>query len=88
MFTLDGDLCQMSAMERRLRNAGHPVTLTGVYPAFTNEEDFIKALQYLWDYLVEGWWNQSDDMIKHGICTKEEYKNTLDEYCARPPHLR
>jgi len=83
MYTLDGDLGQMSTMSRTLALAGFPVGQNGVYPSLPNEVQYKKALEYLYKHETDGWWNQSRDMIKNGICTEEQYKAKLEASCNR-----
>lgn len=78
-FTFDGDLCQMSAMERALREAGFNVVRNNVYPGFreTDKEEYVRALKFIFTNRIDGWWNQERVFIEHGICTQEEFNHTL-----------
>ncbi len=80
-YLLIGDLNQMGIMERTLKDAGFPVvrSQSGTYPGFLKQDkdEFVKALRYLFEHRVEGWWGQ--DIVKHGICTDAEFKSALSE---------
>lgn len=77
MYLLDGDLNQMAIQKSELRARGIKVSQVNVYPAFDTEEDFRKALQAIWNYQIEGWWNYKSEFLKYGICTKEQYADKL-----------
>ena len=78
-YTLDGDLNQMGIMRDTLRNAGFRVAMLNVYPGFrkNNKDGYIRALQFLLDNRIKGWWNQEREMIEHGVCTQEEFDNAI-----------
>jgi len=82
-YCLDGDLCQMGIMESRLRRAGFNVvrSQSGTYPGFRecDLDEYKRALKYLFDRRVPGWWNQK--LIDHGICTQQEYDAALTAEC-------
>jgi hypothetical protein len=82
-YLLDGDLNQMSFMERTLKSAGFNVvrSTSGTYPGFPEdaEHEYIRALKFLWDRQITGWWNQKLAMIRHGVCTAEEFDQVLRE---------
>jgi hypothetical protein len=81
-ITLSGDLSQMGTMGDRLRQAGFNVRHSGVYPVIEGKE-IVGALQFLWDRGVDGWWGQNKELVKHGICTQEEFVAKLDQHCIR-----
>jgi hypothetical protein len=68
-------------MEQRLLDAGFSVVRSGsgTYPGFPvgEKEKYKKALRYLFEHRVRGWWNQP--MREHGICTEEEFSQALEE---------
>lgn len=78
-YTFDGDLNQMAIIYEALKHARFPVTRSGVSPAFTKSKkyQYIKALKFLWNEKIEGWWNQRDAMIEHSICTIEQFTTIL-----------
>lgn len=79
-YILSGDLNQMGTMERVLREAGFNVirSQSGTYPGFPQdaEEEYKRALKYLFDNRIAGWWNQHD-LTKYGLVTKEEFDEAL-----------
>jgi hypothetical protein len=76
-YIFSGDLNQMGIIEDKLRNAGFNVcrTASGTYPGFPRNEleEYKRALKYVYDNHIEGWWNQLHYFLEHGICTQEEY---------------
>lgn len=78
-FVFQGDLNQMGILYARLLEAGFPVVKSDVYPGFPRdqEEEYIRALRFVFDNRIEGWWNQERDLIKHEICTQEEFDKAL-----------
>lgn len=70
-----GDLCQMSAQERFLRQRRFNIGHIDVFPAVATKEEYVMALRLFYENQIEGWWNYCDEFIKHGICTNEEFKN-------------
>ena len=82
-ISLTGDLSQMGTMGRVLRTAGFDVRNADVYPVIQGREEIVRALRYLWDHMIDGWWNQSDAMVKYGICTFDEYRERLSLQCDR-----
>lgn len=77
MFCFRGDLCQMADQERELRRQGFAVGNSDVYPVVNSEEEYKKALQFIWDRKINGWWNYKDDLVKYGICDAEEFTSVL-----------
>ncbi len=75
---LNGDLGQMGTMKRRLQAAGFTVVNADVYPVIEGADEIKRALQYLYDNFVEGWWNQRQACIKYGIATFEEFQAHFD----------
>lgn len=82
-LSLTGDLSQMGTMGRRLSEAGFDVRHSDVYPVIQGREEIVRALQYLWDREIKGWWNQNSAFEKYGIATNEEYRTKLNRYCER-----
>jgi len=78
-LSLSGDLGQMGTMAARLRRAGFDVRNSDVYPVIQGEDEIKRALQYLWDNRVDGWWNQERAFIKYGIATHDEWLTRLRE---------
>ncbi len=76
VFSLSGDLCQMSSQDRFLRGRGFNVGRSDVYPML-KEEDVEKALTEIWKSKVEGWWHYLPKYLEFQICTKEEFKNAF-----------
>jgi len=78
-YTFGGDLNQMGIIYSTLLEAGFNVVKSNVYPGFPKDkkEEYIRALKYLWDYKVEGWWNQEGKMIENGICTWNKFQAAL-----------
>lgn len=70
-----GDLIQMGAQFRFLRDRGFDVGRQDVYPAVSSEEEKQRALLLMWEARVDGWWNLG--LIKAGICTEEEHQRAL-----------
>lgn len=81
-YLLYGDLSQMGIMKRVLQESGRFPTLTyaDVYPGFAkdDEENYVRALCFLFERRVAGWWNQREKLIRYGICTEDEYKVVRD----------
>lgn len=78
---LDGDLCQMSAQARFLQSfGGIDVKFNNVYPC-VRPCDKEQTFKLLWKYKCEGWWNYQDIYEELGICSKEEFKETLTKWC-------
>jgi hypothetical protein len=76
-ISLQGDLAQMGTMSRMLEDAGINVRHRDVYPIIQVRDNIVRALQYLWDYRVPGWWGQHDYLIEYGICNDDEYRERL-----------
>lgn len=78
-FVFEGDLNQMGIIYARLLWAGFRVVKSDVYPGFPRdqEEEYIKALRFLFDNRVEGWWNQERDLVRYEICTQGEFDKAL-----------
>ena len=72
-LSLDGDLGQMGTMAARLRSAGFDVRNSDVYPVIQGADEIKRALQYFWDYRVDGWWNQERAFIKYDIATHHQW---------------
>lgn len=83
-FTFDGDLNQLGTIYRRLHDAGFAVVKSNVYPGFPEdaEDEYRRALDYVYGCRVNGWWNQREALIRYGICTEDEYTAALDALCA------
>jgi hypothetical protein len=81
--TLNGDLNQMSIQAEALRANGFEIGFSDVYPVVKTEDDFKRALKFLWDREVPGWWHYQERMIEYGICTKESWRNRLEAYSKR-----
>lgn len=77
---LDGDLCVMSAQSEFLKTHGVDVQFNNVYPC-VRECDKEKTFKLLWEYKCEGWWLYQKQYAELGICTKEEFKETLSKWC-------
>lgn len=84
-YTFGGDLNQMGLIFRRLADAGFPVVKSNVYPGFPRdqEEEYKRALRFVYEHQVEGWWNQREKLIAYGICTQEEFTATLKSSLGR-----
>jgi hypothetical protein len=80
-----GDLCQMGTMGRVLREAGFAVITSGTYPGFPKEaeDEYVRALKYLYDHRVDGWWGQRGKLIEHKVCTEAEFDTALDVECEQ-----
>ena len=78
-YIFDGDLNQMGLIEDALRGAGFPVVKSDVYPGFpeNDKETYVRALRFVYERRIEGWWNQREKLIEHGICTEDEFKIAL-----------
>ena len=83
LFTLNGDLSQMSAQEDFLRNRGMNVGRTDVYPGLHTEEDFKKALTLIWQSRVSGWWHYLRKYTEYKICTEDEFNAALNIECEK-----
>ena len=79
MYLLNGDLNQLVNLTRFLKNCELYVTRVGIYPAFNNVEQYVKALEAIFKNRVEGWWSQKHELIQHNICTKEEFNSILQQ---------
>lgn len=75
-FYLNGDLCQMSAQKKHLSNNGFSVGQVDVYPTL-KQEDVGDALNEIWQFKIDGWWNYKTAFIDHNICTEKEFKEAL-----------
>lgn len=78
-YTFGGDLCQMGIIKRELQEAGFLVVQNDVYPGFPKdqEDEYKKALAYIFKKRIEGWWSQKEALVKYGICTQEEFRKAL-----------
>lgn len=77
-LSLYGDLSQMGTMSQVLKDQGFDVRNWDVHPVIQGEE-IPKALRYLYDYKIHGWWNQQEALIKYNICTQEDFSKALNE---------
>jgi hypothetical protein len=79
-YVFDGDLSQMGTIETHLRAAGFNVVKTDVYPGFPKdqEEEFVRALKYVFDNRIHGWWSQRHNLLEYRICTEAEFSAALD----------
>lgn len=77
---LTGDLCQMHAQHKFLISHGIDVQFNNVYP-YVRECDKEKTFQLIWKYKCDGWWHYDKEYAELGICTKEEFKETLNKWC-------
>jgi hypothetical protein len=83
-YLLNGDLCQMSAQDRFLRNCGMEVGRSDVYPGFATQEEYDKAITKIWEFRVDGWWHYETHLVELKLCTHEEFLVALDVQCAQP----
>jgi len=68
MFTLRGDLHQMSEQKAFLEKQGFRVGQNDVYPGLYTREDYERAIVAIWENEVEGWLNYgSKDFPQHYI---------------------
>ena len=72
-FFLSGDLSQMATQRTFLNEHGVTTKQNNVYPCL-KECDVEIALKLIWENRVDGYWHYEDRYIKHGICTKEEFR--------------
>lgn len=74
-----GDLSQMGQIEMFLRAHGFPVVKRDVHPGFAKEhkETYVRALKLVFEHRLDGWWNQEEALIEHGVCTKDEFHAIL-----------
>jgi len=77
---LSGDLCQMAAQATFLRNLGIDIQFNNVYPC-VRVCDAEEAFQMIWKYKCNGWWHYSNQYVELGICTEDEFKETLSKWC-------
>ncbi len=77
---LDGDLSQMAAQATFLKNHGIDVQFNNVYPC-VKESEKEEPFQLIWKLRCNGWWNYEDQYAELGICTNEEFKQTLSKWC-------
>lgn len=77
LFTLEGDLSQMSSQSAFLRANGFRVGRVDCYPGLFTEDDYKAALKAIWENRVDGWWHYCDEYVKYGIATKEEFDARL-----------
>jgi len=84
-YLLTGDLSQMGTMYTALKSAGFRVVKRDVYPGFaeSDEEEYVRALRFVYESGIAGWWNQRTDIIKHGIATAEEFQAKLSRAVRR-----
>ena len=73
----DGDLCQMAAQGRFLRERGMDIGNIDVYPAVRTREEELQALRLMWEGRVDGWWNLRERFVREGICTADEAADAL-----------
>ncbi len=83
-FVLSGDLSQMGTIYTRLQEAGFPVVKSDVYPGFARDQEakYVEALHFVFKRRIDGWWNQQHDLIKHGVCTDNEFQAALHRASA------
>lgn len=79
----NGDLVQMSAQKEFLRRRGFDIGQRDVYPCVKTEEEQVRALKAIWEARVDGWWNHDRDLVRLGICTREEYNTALGIECEK-----
>lgn len=72
-----GDLCQLSDQRRFLEQRGFDIERVDVYSGVETEQEYVSAIRALYQSCVNGWWNYRDDLIKHGVCTIEEFQAKL-----------
>jgi len=77
---LTGDLCQMAAQSTFLKLHGIDVQFNNVYPC-VQECDKQETFQLIWKYRCNGWWHYDEQYAELGICTKEEFKEILNQWC-------
>lgn len=79
-YTFDGDLQQMGTIYVVLLNAGFPVVHQDVYPGFARdkEDEYVRALRFLFIHRVPGWWNQRRDLVAYKIIDEQEFFDALN----------
>lgn len=78
-WIFEGDLNQMGIIQEVLKAVGFDIVKNDVYPGFPKdqEEEYKRALRFIWDYKIPGWWNQRRKLIQYEICTEEQYQEAL-----------
>ena len=79
-ISLTGDLCQMSAQTKFLKEHGVDVKFNNVYPC-VRPCDKEKTFLLIWTYKCDGWWNYKEEYEELNICSKEKFKTTLKKWC-------
>ncbi len=82
-FGFQGDLEQMAAQERFLRDKGFVTGRSGGIPGLLSNGDLPQALTLIWTNKVKGWWHYMPEYERFGICTEAEFKIALDVHCSR-----
>jgi hypothetical protein len=77
-LTIDGDLNQISAQRRFLSVEGFNFKVVGVFPVVA-AENVKEVLTRIWRFKVDGWWHYKERYIQNGVCTEEQYNETLQE---------
>ena len=77
---LSGDLSQMANQERFLVEHGIDVSHNNVYPCL-KPCDKERAFKLIWKHKCDGWWHYSSQYAKLGICSEDEFKETLSKWC-------
>lgn len=78
-YIFSGDLGQMGLIYEALLQAGFEVVKRNVYPGFPEDQvdEFRRALDFVFERRIEGWWNQREALLKYEICTENEYEAAL-----------
>jgi len=72
-FYLKGDLQSMAEQKEIMVYNGFAVEQSDVYPVLL-EKDKKAALTLIWRGRIAGWWLYEKDLVREGVCTKEEFQ--------------
>jgi hypothetical protein len=75
IYTVSGDLSQMSAQKRFLESQGVVLGQVDVYPALRTEKDFLAAVRLIWENRIDGWWHYEKEIVENlKLCSKEDFR--------------
>ena len=78
-FFLEGNLLQMGEQRDFLQEQGFRVGKVGVYPTLSTEQEYNEAIRLIWEHKVSGWFHYRLNLIETGVCTNEEFSQSLKE---------
>ena len=78
---LKGSFPEMEEQKNFLVEQRFKVKMTKIglfhHPALGTEQEYNEAIKLIWEYKVSGWFHYKLDLVKTGICTSEEFSQSL-----------